>query len=211
VFWAASFGSQAEAKLIPYYRMDSQVFMASDVALCDEISYVKKSKLSPATKMNYDYQEATFKVVRALKGNFKPEEKLTIELSILYARATTDWEGQPRENWPKIPMGRALLFLKKDKDVWKPVTCGVKLIIDGEVHCYGQFAGNPGGLWLARMAPENIDVPAANPYDEKLLLKDLEIAQEKAKKLREPVRVDHFWREGVIRPIGPGSFKEKAK
>lgn len=59
----------------------------------------------------------------------------------------------------------------------------MKLIIDGETYCYGQFVGNPGGLWLARMAPENIRVPSTEPYSEELLLQDALAALEKAKDL----------------------------
>jgi hypothetical protein len=65
----------------------------------------------------------------------------------------------------------------------RPVLGGVKLVIKDEVFCYGQFVSNPGPLWLARMAPENIQVRKEEPYGEDLLMKDVKIAIEEARKL----------------------------
>lgn len=163
--------------------MDSLSHLASDIVLCDEIRYVKMT----SGFRGYDYYEATFTVVQTLKGSFRPKEQLTVEMDMIYTRRLTRSRGAPGENSPAIPMGRSLLFLTKDQKVLRPVIGGVKLLVDGEVYCYGQFLDNPGPLWLERMAPENIEVPADRPYDEESLLKDVQAAQEKAQGLTEPV------------------------
>lgn len=190
----ATTGSVASAALIPYYRMDSLAYLASDIVLCDEVHYVKKSKSSAS---GYEYYEATFTVVQTLKGSCRPKEKLTVELDLVYTRRlASSWCEEP-DKTPAIGMGRALLFLTKTKEVWRPVIGGAKLLINGEAYCYGQFLSNPGPLWLARMAPENIEVPADKPFDEESLLKDLRAALEKAKGLTKAV--SGYAHEGVIR------------
>ncbi|MCE9562595.1 MAG: hypothetical protein K8U57_11150 [Planctomycetes bacterium] len=184
-----SYAANAQAALIPYYRMDSLAFQSTDVILCDEVKY--------------EESEATFTAVEVFKGSCKPKEKLTVKLDSLYRRTLIS--QPPLEKAEELPLGRALLFLNKVKvngpegrDFWEPVDGGVKLVIKGETYCYGQFGSNPGPLWLARMASENIKVQAASPYNEELLLKDLRVALEKAKGLKEPSRVRDF--RDAIRP-----------
>ena len=172
----ATLCSSASAALIPYYRMDSLAFLSSDIVLCDEVQYVKKTRSD-----GYPYYEATFTVVQALKGACRPQERITVEVDLVYTRGIFRTEAGPGGKAPAIPLGRALLFLTKEDKVWQPVS--MKLIMNGETYCYGQFLTNPGPLYLARMAPENFDLPPTTPYSEELLLKDLEAAQEKAKKL----------------------------
>jgi hypothetical protein len=168
------YGPVASAALIPYYRMDSLAFMSSDVVLCDEVKY--------------DGDKVTFTVVEVFKGDCKPKQQLTVEVNTLYKRVRI---GQ-KAGVDEVPLGRALLFLNKEKEkgtggeVWRPVLGGVKLVVNGETYCYGQFRSNPGPLYLARMAPENIEVPEATAYGEELLLKDLRAALEKAKGLKKP-------------------------
>lgn len=178
----AAFAASANAALMPYYQMDSLAFLATDVVLCDEVGYLKKKKDAGAG--GYDYYEATFTVVKGLKGSSKEKEKLIVEVDTVYVRDGGTYADPKIAKRDKLPMGRALLFLNREKDKpLRPVLGGVKLVIDGEAYCYGQFGGNPGPFYLARMAPENVTVPADKPYDEKLLLKDVEEALWKAKDL----------------------------
>jgi hypothetical protein len=176
-------GPAASGAWIPYYRMDSLAFLSSDIVLCDEVQYVKKTREGWGGQP-YEYYEATVTVVQTLKGSLQPKQQIAVEIDTVYRREAV----AKKEGSPKIPMGKALLFLKKEKETWRPVTGGVKPIIKGEAYCYGQFISNPEPLVLIRMAPENIDVPAATPYVEELLLKDLKLAIEKAKELKEAKR-----------------------
>jgi hypothetical protein len=173
----AAVGRPAPAAEIPYYRMDSLAFLASDIVLADEVRYETRKD-----RWGWDYPEATLTVVRALRGSCEPKQRLTVALDGTYTRIRVgDASGDKR---PTAPMGRALMFLKKDEDGrWRPVAGGVKLIMGGEAYCYGQFRDQPGPLWLARMAPENIEVPADAKYGEAELLTDLAAALEKAKGL----------------------------
>jgi hypothetical protein len=182
----AHLATAAPAALIPYYRMDALAYLASDVVLCEEGEAVKAKKVN-RNGAEYECHETQFTVVRALKGSCQPGERLTVELDLTYTRRlASSWEEAP-ERSPAIPKGRAVLFLTKDRGAWRPVLGGVKMIIRGEAHCYGQFVSNPGPLWLAPMAPENIEVPADQPYDQELLLEDLRVALEKAKSLTKAI------------------------
>jgi hypothetical protein len=183
----AAVAPAASARLIPYYKMDSLAYLSSDVVLCDEVSFEKKTRVN-SNGFKYDYQEATVTVVRVLKGNLQPKQKLAVEIDTVYTRRTIDAAfGGADKAPPPIPPGRALLFLNKEKvgdePVWRLVLGGVKLLVKGEAYTYGQFVSNPGPLWLAKMAPENTTVPAGTPFGEELLLKDAEAAVEKAKRL----------------------------
>ncbi len=182
----AALSSSASAARIPYYRMDSLAYLSSDIVLCDEVRYVKKTKKPEG----YEYYEATFTVVQTLKGACRPKEQITVEVDMVYTREVLGWTKEQREKLPALPLGRVLLFLAKEREVWHPIYGGIKLIMGGETYCYGQFLTNPGPLYLAKMAPENIDVWATTPYSEDLLLKDLEAALEKAKGLTKATAVD---------------------
>ncbi len=191
------FTSSASAKYIPYYRMDALARISTDIVLCDEVLCVTK-KGTPSGDYVPTYSEFTVAVVRSLKGDRKPGERLVVELDSLYTRWLMDSRPRPAEARP-IPLGRVLLFLNQRDGVWQPVRCGVKLFIDGEVYCYGQFVSNPGGLWLARMAPENITIPSTETYDEGFLLVDLGAALERAKS-PQPDRAREFgWADVAIR------------
>jgi hypothetical protein len=144
------------------------------------------------------YYEFTLRVVRAVKGGRKPGEQLVVELNSLYTRRHMD-SWPIRSDTPPVPLGRGLFFLNQTNGVWHPVTGGVKLLIDSEVYCYGQFVSNPGPLWLARMAPENITIPTTEPYDEGFLLVDLGAALEKAKKPPSGDSSRLWWKDGAIR------------
>ena len=190
VLLLAGSGPSASAALIPYYRMDSLAFLSSDIVLCDEVKG--------------DDGQATFVVVEVFKGDCKPKQQLAVELDPVYTRRVVPQLLQ-KDAAEKVPLGRALLFLKTEKakgaagDVWRPVMGGVKLVVNGETYCYGQFHGNPGPLYLARMAPENVEVPDAAAYDEKLLVKDLKAALKKAEGLKK-AKFKSAWDEGIIRP-----------
>jgi hypothetical protein len=196
---AAPAGSAA---LIPYYRMDSLAFLSLHVALCEEGEVVKKKKSRYPGGVEHEYHEARFTVVRSFKGGARPGEQIKLDLGLIYSRRLADEGDAPPEKQTHIPKGRALLFLNYTEDTWHLVTGGMKLIVGKEVYCYGQFVENPGGLYLARMAPENIEVEASQPYGEDLLLKDLVLALEKAKGLKEAKRL-YAHDKSIVRP-GPG-------
>lgn len=197
VFVVLAWSSSASAALIPYHRMEDHARNSSDIVLCDEMACVTKQG-TPSGNYTPTYYEYTVSVVRALKGDRKPGEKLVVEMGSLYSRWLKDSWPRPTEA-PPIPLGRVLLFLNREDGVWRPVSCGVKLLIGGEVYCYGQFVSNPGGLWLARMAPENISIPSTEAFDEGYLLADVGAALERAKTPRTDKTYDIPWREGVIR------------
>ena len=169
----------APAALIPYRQMDGLARASTDIVLCDEVACVEK-KGKPSGDYVPTHYEYTLRVVRAMKGGCKPGDQLVVELDSLYSRRHMDTWPKPSEA-PPIPLGRALFFLNREDGGWRPTIGGVKLLINGEVYCYGQFVSNPGGLWLARMAPENITISTTVAYDEGFLLVDLGAALEKAK------------------------------
>jgi hypothetical protein len=188
----AAVAPAASARFIPYYKMDSLAYLSSDVVLCDEVAFEKKTRVN-SNGFQYDCHEVTVTVVRVLKGNLRPKEKLTVELDTIYTRRPIDAAfGGGDKAPPPIPPGRALLFLNREKasdgPVWRPVLGGVKLLVKGEAYTYGQFVSNPGPLWLARMAPENTTVPAGTAFGEELLVKDAEVAVEGAKRLTAATR-----------------------
>lgn len=171
----------AAAKEVPYYRMDSLAYLATDIILCDELAETE----GKYGEGKIEFPTVTVSVVRVLKGNFTPGERLTFEVAG-YDRVFLETAPAPR---PRMPLGRAVYFLEHFDGAWKPVSGGVKPIYNGEAYCYGQFYSNPGGRWLARMAPENFAVPDTEPYGEQELLADLEIAMEKAKRLTKPAEM----------------------
>lgn len=195
VLFLACYGPSALAALIPYYRMDSLAFLASDIVLCEEVGH------------NAD--QATFKVVEVFKGDCKAKQELTVELDRSYSRNLVPRVLVQKDGTEKLPLGRALLFLRREMakgkagEEWRPVTGGVKLVVNGETYCYGQFHRNPGPLYLARMAPENIKVPDADAYDEKLLVEDLKAALKKAEGLKK-AEFKTAWEAGIIRPAPKG-------
>lgn len=183
--WAAC-APPALAKLVPYYRMDSLAYMSTDIILCDETE---------------ETNTTTLRVVRVLKGDLMPGERLTVDN---YGPGTLYQPWGTPEPWPRIPLGRAVYFLKKENGKWQTAWWGsVRPIYKGEVYCYDQFAGNPGGLYLARMAPENFKLPDTEPYGEKELLADLEIALEKSKSLTGPLSSHPDIRKGNPPPPKP--------
>lgn len=172
--------------------MDSMAFLSSDIVLCDEIRYEEK-----IAKGGYGVYEATFKVVETFKGTCRPKEEITVEIDQVYVRKIIGLPADGPGKLPEIPLGRVLLFLTKEGETRWPVSGGVKLIVENETYCYGQFLTNPGPLWLARMAPENFDLPAETPYNEELLIKDLKAALEKSKHLTKAK--EGFATDAVIR------------
>src|SRR4051794_15883179 len=73
-------GRPAPAVEIPYYRMDSLAFLASDIVLVDEVRHeTRKDRWG-------DYPEATVTVVRALKGSCQDKDRLTVALDGTYTR-----------------------------------------------------------------------------------------------------------------------------
>jgi hypothetical protein len=183
VLMVMGIGHYAAGAMIPYYRMDSLAFLSSDIVLCEEGEWVQ-TKRKNASGYEYECFDATFTVINVLKGSIKPKEQITVEISTLYTRQLAeDALAQPSGKGVAVPKGKALLFLEREGNLMRPVLGGVKLVIKDEVFCYGQFVSNPGPLWLARMAPENIQVRKEEPYGEDLLMKDVKIAIEEARKL----------------------------
>jgi hypothetical protein len=169
---------------VPYYRMDSLSYLASDVVLCDEGKTEKKTAPDGP-----EYTETTFKVIKSFKGTLKADDTVVVRVGLIFTRHLAETARLDPDKRTSVPPGRTLLFLKKEKERWQPVTGGIKVIHQGEAYCYGQFVSNPGPLYLARMAPENIEVKPEMPYSEELLVKDLEAALEKAKGLKKATSV----------------------
>ena len=162
-----------------YYRMDSLAFQSSDIVLCDAGESIEKRGVT------------SFTVARTMKGELQPAEKINVEISMNY-----EGDYPSRRNNAVAAGRRALLFLERKETAvsplpgpYSPVPGGVKVIVEGEVYCYIQH-DNPGPLHLALMTPENLQVADSEDYNEALLLKELEIALEKAKHLERPVSSD---------------------
>ena len=123
------FGSSAYAvQRIPYYRMDSLAFLSSDIVLCEEGATVEVKKKNSS---GYDYEcsECSVTVIQVLQGSLKPNQQITIEIGTIFTRTfAKEALIQPTEKRSVIPKGKVLLFLNKDKEIWKPETGGVKLI-----------------------------------------------------------------------------------
>jgi hypothetical protein len=82
--------SVASAAYIPYYRMESLAFLASDVVLGDEFEYVEKKSKADASGYQATTYEFKVNVVRTLKGSCQPGEQIVVELHSQYTRRLAD-------------------------------------------------------------------------------------------------------------------------
>ena len=190
----------AQAKLIPYYRMDSLAFLSDAVVLCEEQS------ISTRLIQHEGWQETVAhvrcRVAQAFKGDLVPGSEYEIEYGSLYSRVLPGDEGGTlldekgkvlRVVEPKtLPPGRALLFLRRATGSlpWKVVSA--KLIQGEHVYQFGQFHSNPGGLVLAPQGPENIRLAPAYKYGPTQLIEDLRAALERAATLKAAVPINAF-------------------
>lgn len=191
----------AQAKLIPYYRMDSLAFLSDAVVLCEEES------VSTRTIQHERWQETVTRVrcrvAQTLKGDLAAGAEFEIEYGSLYSRVLPGDEGGTyldrkgrveRVVEPKtLPPGRTLLFLRRAAAgtlFWEVVSA--KLIQGEQVYQFGQFRSNPGGLVLAPQGPENIHLAPADKYGPTQLIEDLRAALEGAATLRAAVPMNAF-------------------
>ena len=183
----------AQAKLLPYYHMDSYALMSDDVVLCDEESIQYLQTEHPNWKETKTV--VLCKVVRSFKGDLKPGSEFSIEYGSDFERCSpnklggteTDSTGKViRVVQPEyLPKGRALLFLKNGKDANTPMIVTSKLIQPDMVYEFVQFM-NPGPLCTFPQSPENIKLPSDQKYNEAALIQDLLIALQKSALLKTP-------------------------
>ena len=190
-----------QAALIPYYRMDSLVFLSEAVVLCDEQSVTTR----PVGQAGWHLTATRVRcrVAQAFKGGLAPGVEVEVEYDPLYARVLPGGEGAiylnskgkvERVVEPQIlPPGRALLFLRRAAAgplPWEVVSA--KLIQGEQVYQFGQFRSNPGGLVLAPQKPENIHLGPTERYDAARLIEDVRAAVRHAATLREAVPMSAF-------------------
>lgn len=185
-----------QADLMPYYRMDSFIFLSDAVIYCDELDVQEIS----TQHVNWSEHRTIVRcrVLRTIKGDIAKGMVIVIDYGPWFRRQfgsdtpydVVDRNGRLRyrhEPWP-IARGRALVFLKKDEDGRvRPLTA--KLVQHRGVFRFVQVV-NPGPLRLVRQGPENITLTPGEPYGEAELLRDAEVARDKAKLLTAPVRAD---------------------
>jgi hypothetical protein len=190
----------AHAKLIPYYQMDSYAFLSDDVVLCDEKSV--QFKQVQHEKWTEVKTVVLCKVLRTFKGNIYPAEEFQIEYDSIFKRNLLGKEGHVEEDstgkverivQPEyLPAGRALLFLKKEKNTNSQNIITAKLIQTDQVYRFVQGM-NPGPLILFPQEPENIKLKDGQKYGEAELIEDLLIALKKETLLKKPVPDLHWW------------------
>ncbi len=189
-----------QAKLIPYYRMDSLVFLSDAVVLCEEQS------VSARPIQHEGWRETVTRVrcrvLQTFKGELIQGSEFEVEYGSLYSRVLPGDEGGTyldargkvlRTVEPKtLPPGRALLFLRRATGTlpWEMVSA--KLIQGEQVYQFGQFLSNPGGLVLAPQKPENIRLAPAEQYGPTQLIEDLRAALQQATTLKAAVPMDAF-------------------
>ena len=191
----------AQAKLIPYYRMDSLAFLSDAVVLCEE------QNVATRTNLHEGWQEVVTRVrcrvLQTFKGDLVPGAEFEVAYGPLYSRVLPGDEGGTYMNAkgkvlrtvePKtLPPGRALLFLRRAAAgplPWEII--GAKLIQGEQVYRFGQFRGNPGGLVLAPQRPENIRLAPPEKYDPAQLIEDLQAALRHAATLKDAVPMNAF-------------------
>ncbi len=190
--------SPVVAALISHYRMDSFILLSDAVIYCEEldiqhreIQHQKWTEVRTFVKC---------RAIRTFKGEIMEGTILTVDYPSIFrrhlrfegAQYAKDSTGKVVVKSPPkyIPIGRALVFLRKEDPagLYQPVTA--KLVQPNEVLQFGQFQGNPGPLVLAEQKPENISLELGQSYGEKELLKDVEIAFEKSRVLKKPVQIN---------------------
>lgn len=150
---------------IPTLSMDCLALLSRWIVLATE-----RASASVPTVDGARVTVRTCEVDSVFRGDLPIGATIEVELDPTYVTALLDddWKDQ------QIPLGEVVLFLERQEvttDRFVPVLGGVKPIVDGVVHCYGQFVGNPGALVLAPQVPER--VAPAGPYDRAAFFADL--------------------------------------
>ena len=193
--------ASVQARLIPYYRMDSLALLSEAVVLCEERSVTPR----PIGQAGWHLtaMRVRCRVEEVFKGGLTPGAEVDVEYDPIYARVLPGDEGGTyldrrgrveRVVEPRVlPPGRALLFLRRAAAgalPWEVVSA--KLIQGKQVYQFGQFRSNPGGLILAPQRPENIQLGPAERYDPARLIEDLREALRHAATLGEAVPMNAF-------------------
>ncbi len=191
----------AQAKLIPYYRMDSLAFLSDAVVLCEEQSLATRSIQHEGWQETVAHVRC--RVTQTFKGDLAAGAEFEIEYGSLYSRVLPGDEGGTyldrkgrveRVVEPKtLQPSRALLFLRRAAAgplLWEVVSA--KLIQGEQVYQFGQFRSNPGGLVLAPQKSENIHLAAADKYGPTQLIEDLRAAFQQAATLKAAVSMNAF-------------------
>ena len=195
------FSPAAQAKLIPYYRMDSLAFLSDAVVLCEEQSVATRSIQHEGWRETIT--RVRCRVTQTFKGDLAMGSEFEVEYNSLYSRMLSGDEGGTfldakgkvlRVVEPKtLPPGRALLFLRRTAAgalPWEVVSA--KLIQGEQVYQFGQFLSNPGGLVLAPQRPENLRLGPAEKYGPAQLIEDLRAALQHAATLKAAVPMNAF-------------------
>jgi hypothetical protein len=194
--WLVAVSSPAD--LIPYYRMDSYIFLSDTVIYVEELGIQQVS--TNHTNWIDRHNLVRCRVLRTIKGTLARDMVIIVDYGDVFRRQfVTDREYDLRDRngsvlhqhfSQPVPLGRALIFLKRDeRGHVRPLTA--KLIQKTRVLQYAQFV-NPGPLVLFPQKPENIQLNPREQYGEAELLRDVEIARDKARVLVAPVRSGVF-------------------
>lgn len=198
LLWLTS--PSAQAKLIPYYRMDSLAFLSDAVVLCEEQSILIRSVGHEG--WHETVTRVRCRALQTFKGDLVSGTEFEVEYGPLYSRALPGDEGGTflnekgkvlRTVEPKpLPPGRALLFLRRAEGPLPWEVVSAKLIQGEQVYQFGQFRSNPGGLVLAPQKPENIRLAPAEKYGTARLIEDLRVALEHTTTLKAAVPMSAF-------------------
>jgi tetratricopeptide (TPR) repeat protein len=173
-----------KAMMIPSYRMDSLTLLS------DVVVYCKEESVKTISVKNDDYtgKYASFKcrVLQTFKGDLKPGSEITVNYGEFFSRSPLAGY-MPPQKYDDLPLGKALVFLKKNKSGGYDVL-DAKLVQKDAIYRYIQRS-NPGDLALAKQGPENITLPETQGYDERALLQDMAIALQKSRSLKEAVEM----------------------
>ena len=190
----------AQAKPIPYYRMDSLIFLSDAVVLCEEQSVATQSIQHEGWRETSTRVHC--RVLQPFKGELVPGSEFEVGHRSLYSRVLPGDEGGTyldakgkvlRTVEPKTLLsGRALLFLRRATGPLPWEVVSAKLIQGEQVYQFGQFRSNPGGLVLAPQGPENIRLAPAEKYGPAQLIEDLRVALERAATLKAAAPMNAF-------------------
>ena len=162
--------------------------MDSLTLLSDVVVYCKEESVETISVKydNYTAKERSYKcrVLRTFKGDIKPGAEITVNYYEHFGRSTQAGYLPPPK-YDDLPLGKALVFLKKDKSgAYHPLDA--KLVQKDAIYRYIQ-RGSSAGLGLAKQAAENITLPETQGYDERALLQDMALALKKSQSLKEAV------------------------
>ncbi len=181
--------ASVQARLIPFYRMESLAFLSEAVVLCEEQSVTTRPVGQASWHLTAN--RVRCRAEQAFKGELAPGAEFEVEYDPLYVRVLPGGEGTTYLNSKGkvervvdpliLPPGHALLFLRQAAAgplPWEVVSA--KLIQGEQIYQFGQFRGNPGGLVLALQKPENISLPPTERYNPARLIEDLRVALQHA-------------------------------